>query len=138
MGQFWVGVDTRDRIIPEDQISGVPCELSLEDAEQVREKRESRVSEYDKLSGRSSGTKDRDWAAPSARANDKPWSKSTAKSPWTPQLKSQANADSQASVKPTSDDRGKSGLQDNVKRGVRDSGKPNLDPWANSRQKFKA
>ena len=37
----------RDRIIPEYQIPGEPAELSLEDAEQLREKREKRSAEWD-------------------------------------------------------------------------------------------
>ena len=37
----------RDRIIPEYQIPGKPKELSFEDAEQLREKREKRAAERD-------------------------------------------------------------------------------------------
>ncbi|MBT4837686.1 MAG: DNA-binding protein VF530 [Methylococcales bacterium] len=36
----------RDRIIPEDQSSGEPAELSLEDAERLREKREAKSAEW--------------------------------------------------------------------------------------------
>lgn len=107
----------RDRIIPEDQSAGVPCELSLEDAEQVREQRESRANEYDKLSGRTSGDKDRPKVKPKATNTDQPWSKPAVKSAWKPQPKSQASAEVETGVKPV--------------------GETNLDPWANSRQKFK-
>jgi uncharacterized protein (DUF2132 family) len=37
----------RDRIVPDDQTVGEPTELSLEDAEQVREEREIRAAEFD-------------------------------------------------------------------------------------------
>ncbi|MFT6303881.1 MAG: hypothetical protein ACI9XK_004088 [Granulosicoccus sp.] len=37
----------RDRIVPDDQTVDEPAELSLEDAEQVREKREIRAAEFD-------------------------------------------------------------------------------------------
>jgi len=36
----------RDRIIPDDQTPGEPAELSLEDAEQVRDKRTAKASAY--------------------------------------------------------------------------------------------
>ncbi len=38
----------RDRIIPPDQHPGPPAELSLEDAERLREKRERRAAEFDR------------------------------------------------------------------------------------------
>tara|TARA_B110000503_G_scaffold125235_1_gene192603 strand:+ start:913 stop:1488 length:576 start_codon:yes stop_codon:yes gene_type:complete len=103
----------RDRIIPEGQVPGTPCELSLEDAGVVREQRESRANEYDKLAGRGSGAKDGGAAKAKPRANDKPWSKPADKSPWKPQ------------AKPSSE------------TAVKASG-ANLDPWANSRNKFKS
>ena len=37
----------RDRIVPEDQKPGEPAELSLEDAEQLREKMEMKAASYD-------------------------------------------------------------------------------------------
>ena len=103
----------RDRIIPEDQSPGTPCELSLEDAGVVREQRESRANEYDKLAGRSSGPRDPDTSKAKPRANDKPWPKPADKSPWKPQAKSSPETTSKASG-------------------------ANLDPWANSRNKFKS
>lgn len=37
----------RDRIIPRDQVPGRPAELSLEDAERLREKRARKAAEHD-------------------------------------------------------------------------------------------
>jgi len=37
----------RDRVIPEDQFPGEPAELSLEDAERLRAKREAKSAEWD-------------------------------------------------------------------------------------------
>lgn len=45
----------RDRIIPDDQTVGKPAELSLEDATQLREKREIRAAEFDSNSGSREG-----------------------------------------------------------------------------------
>ncbi|MFQ3304534.1 MAG: VF530 family protein [Pseudomonadales bacterium] len=104
----------RDRIIPEGQVAGAPCELTLEDAERVREKRESKANEYDKLAGRSSADKDRDSTKPSSQSNDKPWLKPAPKSAWKPQ----PNASTEATVK--------------------GSGVKHLDPWASSRNKLKS
>jgi uncharacterized protein (DUF2132 family) len=42
----------RDRIVPEDQTAGEPTELSLEDAERLREKRAKRAAARGRLSGR--------------------------------------------------------------------------------------
>lgn len=42
----------RDRIIPEDQIPGEPAELSLEDAERLREKRAKKAALHDSDAGR--------------------------------------------------------------------------------------
>jgi len=115
----------RDRIIPEGQVPGAPCELSLEDAGVVREQRESRANEYDKLAGRTSGAqnggaakeggsaKEGGAAKAKPRGNDKPWSKPADKSPWKPKAKS----NSATAV---------------------NTGATNLDPWANSRNKFKS
>ena len=69
----------RDRIIPEGQVAGAPCELTLEDAERVREKRESKANEYDKLAGRSSADKDCDSTKPVKGSGVKhldPWASS--------------------------------------------------------------
>ena len=43
----------RDRIIPLDQVLGAPAELSLEDAEYLREERAKKSAAYDAGSGRS-------------------------------------------------------------------------------------
>ena len=47
----------RDRIIPEGQVPGEPAELSLEDAEKVRERREKKAAEHNKSGGYNSGKK---------------------------------------------------------------------------------
>ncbi len=47
-------IPPRDRIIPEHQQPGEPAELSLEDAERLREKRAKKAAEHGK--GRRSGT----------------------------------------------------------------------------------
>ena len=107
-------VSPRDRIIPEGQVAGAPCELTLKDAERVREKRESKANEYDKLAGRSSADKDRDSTKPSSQSNDKPWSKPAPKSAWKPQPKASTEAT------------------------VKGSGAKHLDPWASSRNKLKS
>lgn len=44
-------IPPRDRIVPDDQKPGKPAELSLEDAEQLREKRAKKAAEYDKSGG---------------------------------------------------------------------------------------
>ncbi|HEY9030306.1 MAG TPA: VF530 family DNA-binding protein [Kangiella sp.] len=44
-------IPPRDRIIPDDQKPGEPAELSLEDAEQLHEKRAKRAADYDKSGG---------------------------------------------------------------------------------------
>ncbi len=41
----------RDRIVPEGQTSGEPAELSLEDAERLREEREQKATEYNRGGG---------------------------------------------------------------------------------------
>ena len=58
----------RDRIVPQDQKPGQPAELSLEDAERLREKRARKAAQHDqdkRVSSRSS---------PSSGTSD-PWAK---------------------------------------------------------------
>lgn len=43
----------RDRVIPEGDKPGEPADLSLEDAEQLREKRAKKAADFDKNGGRS-------------------------------------------------------------------------------------
>ncbi|GMR06751.1 MAG: VF530 family DNA-binding protein [Gammaproteobacteria bacterium] len=45
----------RDRIVPAGQTPGEPADLSLEDAEQLREKRARRTASYDSASGQHFG-----------------------------------------------------------------------------------
>jgi len=47
----------RDRIVPADQTPGEPAELSLEDAERLREKRARRSAEYERGSAKHYGTR---------------------------------------------------------------------------------
>lgn len=58
----------RDRVIPEGQSPGEPAELSLEDAERLREKREAKSAEWE-------GTRDRSDKSTDPWANWKPRSK---------------------------------------------------------------
>jgi len=68
----------RDRIIPADQKPGLPAELSLEDAERLREKRARKAAMHDRdaaehRSGSPRRTSPRGSA--SASGNDDPWAK---------------------------------------------------------------
>lgn len=47
----------RDRIVPDEQTVGEPAQLSLEDAELVREAREIKAAEFDSKSTKTSNTK---------------------------------------------------------------------------------
>lgn len=71
-------VPPRDRIIPDDQKPGEPAELSLEDAEQLHEKRAQKAEEYGKGGGYRSNKKRRDSKDASdsqtGKSND-PWGK---------------------------------------------------------------
>lgn len=50
----------RDRIVPPDQVPGPPAELSLEDAERLREKRARKAARHDEEKSRPSGPSRRD------------------------------------------------------------------------------
>ncbi len=50
-------VPPRDRIVPEGQVAGDPAALSLEDAEQVREKQAKKTAAYRKSAGKQYGPK---------------------------------------------------------------------------------
>lgn len=72
----------RDRIVPENQSPGEPAELSLEDAERLREKRDkktaSRGQGFGHRSGENAGSQGRDtWSnnRPSADGGSDPWAK---------------------------------------------------------------
>jgi uncharacterized protein (DUF2132 family) len=52
----------RERIIPEDQAPGDPKELSLEDAEQLREKRANKSAAREQWTGQRSGKSIDPWA----------------------------------------------------------------------------
>lgn len=67
----------RDRIIPPHQIPGPPAELSLEDADRLREKRARKAAQHDEDRGRRSGGAPRSSQprpAPAAGDAD-PWAK---------------------------------------------------------------
>ncbi len=75
----------RDRIIPDGQLPGEPAELSLEDAERLREKRAKKTAEH----GRSGQRTDRgqrfdkgERARPYAKNRDSKTSRTEKASPW--------------------------------------------------------
>lgn len=67
----------RDRVVPQDQKPGLPAELSLEDAERLREKRARKAALHDQGAGRRGGSQPRAANRPSAPVggNDDPWAK---------------------------------------------------------------
>lgn len=66
----------RDRIVPADQTPGAPAELSLEDAERLREKRAKKAALHDQEKSQRAGS-GRRAAAPSkpAASDSDPWAK---------------------------------------------------------------
>ena len=67
----------RDRIVPPDQKPGLPAELSLEDAQRLREKRALKAARHDREGGRRSGPPKAHAQRSSAPASssDDPWAK---------------------------------------------------------------
>lgn len=67
----------RDRIIPLDQKPGEPAQLSLEDAERLREKRARKAAQRDSAAATRSarGPRDREGASRAAPADVDPWAK---------------------------------------------------------------
>lgn len=67
----------RDRIVPPDQTPGQPAELSLEDAERLREKRARKAAMRDEEAGHraDSGKKVAKFSTASADKNSDPWAK---------------------------------------------------------------
>ncbi len=75
----------RERIVPADQVPGLPAELSLEDAERLREKRSRKAASHNQsrshnsnYAGRSSSHKENKWSSPYSTApavSDDPWAK---------------------------------------------------------------
>ncbi|MBS1198180.1 MAG: hypothetical protein H6R18_1965 [Proteobacteria bacterium] len=67
----------RDRIIPPDQLPGQPAELSLEDAERLREKRARKAAEWSPDQGRRSGPDKRlsNRSSTSVASDSDPWAK---------------------------------------------------------------
>ncbi|HZX32718.1 MAG TPA: VF530 family DNA-binding protein [Rhodocyclaceae bacterium] len=65
----------RDRIVPQDQKPGEPAELSLEDAERLKEKRARKAAMRDQDGGQRSASGKR-WARSSSPSGDAdPWAK---------------------------------------------------------------
>lgn len=67
----------RDRIVPQDQKPGQPADLSLEDAERLREKRARKAAMRDREAGHRSGSNKRVSNHSSAPVSDNsdPWAK---------------------------------------------------------------
>jgi uncharacterized protein (DUF2132 family) len=66
----------RDRIVPQEHTPGTPAELSLEDAERLREKRTAKAAMYDQEKGQRGGPGRRAVSHPSAPTSDSdPWAK---------------------------------------------------------------
>lgn len=67
----------RDRIIPPEQTPGEPAELSLEDAERLREKRARKAAEHDAGTTRRSSPEKRksSYAQPAVSSDTDPWAK---------------------------------------------------------------
>jgi len=67
----------RDRIVPQDQKPGQPAELSLEDAERLREKRARKAAQHDQETGRRSGANKgaSNRSSTSNSGNSDPWAK---------------------------------------------------------------
>lgn len=66
----------RDRIVPPEQQPGPPAELSLEDAERLREKRARKAEQHDRDAARRPAPERRPASrAPAASNSDDPWAK---------------------------------------------------------------
>ncbi len=67
----------RDRIIPPDQQPGPPAELSLEDAERLREKRERKAAAHDneRRMGRAEPARPARVVRPASAVDGDPWAK---------------------------------------------------------------
>ena len=67
----------RDRIVPPDQKPGAPAELSLEDAERLREKRARKAAQHDSEKARPSspGRRPANSANAPAASDTDPWAK---------------------------------------------------------------
>lgn len=67
----------RDRIVPLDEKPGQPAELSLEDAERLREKRARKAALRDQDAGHRSGSSNRgsNRSSPPVSDNSDPWAK---------------------------------------------------------------
>ena len=66
----------RDRVIPDHQVPGEPAELSLEDAERLREKRAKKAAERDQDTRRGGNPYSKGNSRPKKREYDEPSSRS--------------------------------------------------------------
>lgn len=103
----------RDRIVPEEQTPGEPAELSLEDAERLREKRVKKAAGYN--SGSAAGKKySMGGGYSKKRDNDKPWNRE----------RSSSSTSKDRDNNPWKRDNETSNTSD-------DASKNSSDPWAN-------
>ncbi len=108
----------RDRIIPDEQKTGEPRQLSLEDAEELREKRERKAAERRKSNGKASNRR---------RASGSPYgtrnaTKEDEESAYSTQVR-RSKDDSLSEEKGSTGDTHDAGSQDKNSSGT-------LDPWA--------
>ncbi len=69
-------VPPRDRIIPDDQVPGEPAELTLEDAELLREQNAEKAAEFDrKPTNKKSKPQKSNSPSSNAKAKNDPWAK---------------------------------------------------------------
>jgi len=66
----------RERVIPEDQAPGDPKELSLEDAEQLREKRAEKADEWKREKRANTSAKRNPWDKQASDKKIDPWARS--------------------------------------------------------------
>jgi uncharacterized protein (DUF2132 family) len=65
----------RDRIVPPEQVPGPPAELSLEDAERLREKRARKAAQHDRESAQRPDRVRRPAQPKPVAGSDDPWAK---------------------------------------------------------------
>ena len=67
----------RDRIVPPNQIPGPPAELSMEDADRLREKRARKAAEHDQEKSQRAvaGKRPSNVSKPAASSDSDPWAK---------------------------------------------------------------
>jgi len=97
-----LALSPRDRIIPDDQSTGEPAKLNLDDAERLREQREKKAAEWDRKGGHRAGSSKRFNAQrskhSSSRDNNRPW-KGDRDSSNSPSTSAETNIDPWAKAK---------------------------------------